>query len=112
MEYEILMFLHDYPEYDTATDIVGVRKLTKSHVSSALKSLKEKGLLEKFYSKSNKKTVYLRVTSRAEEILSAGEKAEHTFRQRIFFGFCDEEIEQCKDFFARLCANADNGLKR
>ena len=37
MEYDILMFLYHNPEYNTAADIVRIRKSTKSHVSTALK---------------------------------------------------------------------------
>lgn len=32
MEYDILMFLYHNPEYNTAADIVRIRKSTKSHV--------------------------------------------------------------------------------
>ena len=32
MEYDILMFLYNNPQYRTAADIVKVRKSTKSHV--------------------------------------------------------------------------------
>ena len=44
MEYDILMFLHGNPEFNTAADIVKIRKSTKSHVSTSLKSLENKGL--------------------------------------------------------------------
>ena len=42
MEYDIMMFLHNNPQYDTAADIVKTRMLTKSHVSAALKALEDK----------------------------------------------------------------------
>ena len=38
MEYDILMFLYNNPEYNTAADIVRIRKSTKSHVSTSKKS--------------------------------------------------------------------------
>ena len=56
MEYDILMFLHGNPEFNTAADIVKIRKSTKSHVSISLKSLENKGLIEKKQSESNKKS--------------------------------------------------------
>ena len=37
MEFDILMFLSNNPEYNTASDIVRIRLLTKSHVSISLK---------------------------------------------------------------------------
>ena len=42
MEYDILMFLHNNPQFNTAAEIVKVRKSTKSHVSTSLKSLEYK----------------------------------------------------------------------
>ena len=43
MEYDILMFLHSNQQYNTAADIVKIRKSTKSHVSASLKDLEKKG---------------------------------------------------------------------
>ena len=45
MEYDILMFLHNNPQHNTAAEIVKVRKSTKSHVSISLKNLESKGLV-------------------------------------------------------------------
>ena len=47
MEYDILMFLYNNPEYNTAADIVRIRKSTKSHVSTSLKVLEDRGLIER-----------------------------------------------------------------
>ena len=43
MEYDILMFLHNNPQHNTAAEIVKVRKSTKSHVSSALQIFQRRG---------------------------------------------------------------------
>ena len=56
MEYDILMFLHGNPEFNTAADIVKIRKSTKSHVSTSLKSLENKGLIEKKAEQNQQKT--------------------------------------------------------
>ena len=57
MEYDILMFLHHNPQYHTAADIVRVRNSTKSHVSTSLKVLEERGLIEKKVADGNKKHI-------------------------------------------------------
>ena len=54
MEYDILMFLYNNPQHNTAADIVRYRKSTKSHVSMSLKVLEEKGLIERRIDKDNK----------------------------------------------------------
>ena len=55
MEYDLLMFLHNNPQHNTAAEIVKVRKSTKSHVSSSLKNLESRGLIERIQSADNKK---------------------------------------------------------
>ena len=47
LEADILMFLANNPEYDTARDIVEKRRLAKSHVSVGVDALAERGLLER-----------------------------------------------------------------
>ena len=57
MEYDILMFLHNNPQNNTAAEIVKIRKSTKSHVSTSLKTLENKGLVERKQRKENKKHI-------------------------------------------------------
>ena len=45
MEFGVLMFLYNNPQYNTAAQIVSMRHIPKSHVSISVKSLMEKGLL-------------------------------------------------------------------
>ena len=45
MEFTVLMFLANNPQYDTATQIVRYRHLAKSHVSVSIRSLQERGLI-------------------------------------------------------------------
>ena len=44
-ETDILMFLANNPQYDTAADISRIRRIPKSQVSVSVKSLCEKGIL-------------------------------------------------------------------
>ena len=45
MEFTVLMFLTNNPQYDTATQIVKYHHLAKSHVSISIRSLQERGLI-------------------------------------------------------------------
>ena len=56
-ETDIIMFLANNPDYDTAADISKVRRILKSQVSVSVKSLCEKGLLTGTYKDGNKKSV-------------------------------------------------------
>ncbi len=94
MEYDILMFLHNNPAYTTATDIVSIRRLTKSHVSSALKMLEEKGYIRRYYELNNSKTVHIEVLESAKGILQEGYRVQKDFLDTLFFGFSEDERNQ------------------
>ena len=89
MEYDILMFLHNNPQYNTAAEIVKIRKSTKSHVSTSLKNLESKGLVERIQSKDNKKHI----------------------AQNVLRGLTEEETRLCIRVFDKICNNAEEQLK-
>lgn len=110
MELDILLFLHNHPGHDTATDIIKIRHLTKSHVSSSIKTLEEQGYLEKFYQGSNGKTIHLKVTDKAAEILAGGLKAQKAFSNLVFQNFSDEQIANMEKNLKRLTDNVQTAL--
>ena len=111
MEYDILMFLYNNPQYNTAADIVKVRKSTKSHVSTSLKLLEDKGLVEKKPREGNKKHIEIILLDAAQEIVKAGLNVQENFINNIFRGLTEEEVLTCKSVFAKICNNAENCLK-
>lgn len=54
LENDILMFIYNNPAYNTAADIVRIRKSTKSHVSTSLKVSEGRGFIEKESTKTIK----------------------------------------------------------
>lgn len=111
LEYDILMFLYNNPQYNTAADIVKVRKSTKSHVSTSLKFLEDKGLVEKKQSEDNKKHIEIVLLDSAQQIVQAGLNVQKEFVKNMFRGFTEEEMVMCKSVFNRICNNAENCLK-
>ena len=102
MEYDILMFLHNNPQNNTAAEIVKIRKSTKSHVSTSLKTLENKGLVERKQSKENKK---------AELIVEAGLNAQKEFAKNVLSGMTEEEKHMCMKVFDKICNNAEKCLR-
>lgn len=111
MEYDILMFLYNNPLYNTAADIVKVRKSTKSHVSTSLRLLENKGLVEKKLCEDNKKHIEIILLDSAQKIIQAGLNVQKEFVQNMFRGLTEEEIVMCKSVFSKICNNAENCLK-
>ena len=110
MEYDILMFLYNNPQYNTAADIVKIRKSTKSHVSTSLKFLEDRGLIEKKQSEDNKKHIQIFLLDPAQEIVRTGLNVQKQFMNNMFQGLTEEEMVMCKSVFRKICDNAENYL--
>ena len=111
MEYDILMFLYNNPHYNTAADIVRVRKSTKSHVSTSLKKLENKGLIERIQKEDNKKHIEIVLLDDAALIVDAGLNAQKQFAQNVLRGLTEEEKHVCMNVFDKICNNAEELLR-
>lgn len=110
MEFNIMMFLSDMPEHDTASDVIRIRMFTKSHVYSAVKTLEDKGYITKVFSGSDK-AAHLKLLEKANEVIDAGHIARKDFASQLLVGFSDEEKDKCRQFLHRMCDNARIGLE-
>lgn len=112
MEYDILMFLHNHPQHNTAAEIVKIRKSTKSHVSTSIKDLEKKGLIDRIRSADNKKHIEIVLLSAADPIIEAGQSAQRQFAKNVLSGLTEEEKRICMNVFHKICSNADYFLKK
>ena len=106
MEFDILMFLSNNPEYNTASDIVRIRLLTKSHVSISLKELETCGLVKTAFLNNNRKTMHISIQEKAAPVIADGKLAQQEFAQKLLQGFSLEEVEMYSKLFQRTCENA------
>ena len=111
-EFDILMFLTNNPEYDTAADIVRIRLLTKSHVSMAIKNLKKRGFLAASFNEHNKKSMHLMILPAAQPAVEAGKAVQKLFQQQRVKDFTAEEKQQYKHIFEKICHNARTGMAK
>ena len=111
MEYDILMFLHNNPQLNTAAEIVKIRKSTKSHVSTSLKKLENRGFVKRIQSEDNKKHIEIVLLDRAALIVEAGLNAQKQFAQDVLSGLTKEERHMCIKVFDKICNNAEEQLK-
>lgn len=111
IELDILLFLANNPGYDTATDIVEIRYLTKSQVSSAIKHMEGCGFLRKEYTKGNRKTAHLRICDPAAKIVTDGQAAQHRFFEIMTEGIPQEELDSMRRCIDRVSKNIDRYVK-
>jgi len=108
MEFTILLFLANNPQYDTAAEIVKYRRLVKSHVSTSIRSLQEKGLLSAQHWEPDRRTQHLKVLPAAQAAVEDGQAAQKRFGEALFEGFSGEEY----DLLAALMDRIDGNIRR
>lgn len=111
MEFVVLMFLANNPDFDTAAQIVKYRRLTKSHVSLAVRALLEKNLLIGVDGVDDRRTIHLSLLEDADEIIEAGRQVQKQFFETIFEGFTREERDQMAEFMNRIDENIKNNIR-
>lgn len=107
LEYDILMFIYNNPAYNTAADIVCIRKSTKSHVSTSLKVLEDRGFIDRRVDKDNKKHVTIHLLQLANEVIEDGIWVQKEFAQDMFEGLSEEEIKVFMSVFQKVYDNAE-----
>lgn len=110
-EFDVLMFLYNNPEYDKACDIVDKRHISKSHVSSSLKSLEERGYIKVKFEENNKKNKHLVLCEKSKEITKEGKEIQNHLFNILMKGFTKEEIKTYNDNLRRMNQNVKEALR-
>lgn len=111
MELDILLFLANNPRFDTATEIIEIRYLSKSQVSASVKALEAYGYIRKEYAEDNRKTAHLKICEAAFPIVEDGRAAQERFIAVMLRGMTEEEIECMKQYFEHMWENINTYLK-
>lgn len=111
IELDILLFLANNRMYDTATDIVEVRYLSKSQVSAAISRMEACGYLRKEYARDNRKTAHLRICDAAAQIVADGQAAQKRFFSIMLQGMTQEEMDGMKRCMDYIFKNINRYLK-
>lgn len=105
IEVDVLLFLANNKQFDTASDISTIRKIPKSHVSLAVNCLFKKGYLKKNPDVLNKKKIHLTITNRSAEIVHYGIEQQKEFTDVLLNGFSVDELNTLKTYFNRMEKN-------
>lgn len=108
---DILLFLANNTRFNTAAEIVEVRYMSKSHVSTTIDILVKRGYIRKEEVEEDKRRLGLKLTSKAQPVIEAGEQAQVEFIDVITRGFSNEELDQLYTILERMDNNAKVYLK-
>ena len=83
MEFNILLFLANNPDYKTARDIVEVRHIKANLVSMNVDKLVQEGYLERYAVASDRRKTKLLCTGKADPIIRRGRAVQNAFFKRL-----------------------------
>lgn len=106
MELDVLLLLGNNPDCDTASDMVQLRQLTKSHVSKAVEHLTALGLVLQQRDEMNRRRIHLHLAEAAQPILREGRAAQKRFVEVLTRGLSDEDKAAAARILTVMLKNA------
>lgn len=112
IEANVISFLYNNPEKDTAGDIAELRMLAKGNVSQAVDTLIQKRLLGRRQDPQDRRKFHLFLLPDAKPVTDAMEAVREIFTQEIFAGLSEEEQALFFHIQERIQKNAQTAMKR
>lgn len=112
IEVDILAFLHNNPQRDTASDIVELRMLPKGNVSQGVDALLRKGLLTRRQDEQDHRRIHLALTPAADFLRPALEDMTRNFQHGLFAGFDEQTKALYWQMNRRISQNAMEGMRQ
>lgn len=110
LEADILLFLANNPQWDTARDIVERRHLAKSHVSMGVERLTARGCLQRFTLPGNRKVIHLRLLPPAGPVVKRGRELQDRYAQLLLDGLTEEERVRLRQLLDRVAENVERAI--
>ena len=107
-ELDVMLFLHNNPEYDRAVDIVTRRGMAKSHVSLSVANLEQRCLLQRRESEEDRRTVHLMLTEAGSRIAREGRETQAVFFTKMYEGVERQEFEVWQSVTQKIRENLTN----
>ena len=111
IEADVISFLQNNPEKDTAADIVELRMLSKGAVSKAVESLIQKSLLDRRPDQQDRRRIHLILRPEAGPVTESIESVQDEFWDMVLEGFTEEELERYARFRKKLLNNIDRAME-
>lgn len=106
VEIDVIAFLRNNPDCDTASSIVEFRRIAKSHVSGAVESLTDRGWLTKEQDTRDRRCTHLRLTDDADAAAEEITARQKEFSAALRDGISEEELAAFGELLQKLTENA------
>ena len=111
LDLDLLLFLYNNPELNTARDAVTYRGFAKSNVSTAVETLTEKGWLTVEPDPESRRIKRLVLCPGRQAELGRLAEQQAAILNRIGEGFTQEELRQFREALARMDQNMTKALE-
>ena len=105
VELDVLLFLHNNPDYDTARDIVEYRLLAKSYVSKAVDLLIRRRFLAAVEDSRDRRILHLTICGAASGILKEALSAQQTIFKTAVKGIPEKELSVMEKVMSQMSEN-------
>ena len=110
-EVDVMIYLYNNPEYNTASDITEFRRIPKANVSQAVESLVQKGYLTKASDSTDRRRDLLFPTEQSKDILTVLNKIDKLYSDLLFTNFTEKEREEFSRMSRKVLQNANAALQ-
>jgi DNA-binding MarR family transcriptional regulator len=108
---DVLMFLANNPEFNTAGDVCRYRNIKAALVSFHVEKLVEAGFVERQAVKGDRRKCRLVCTKKAQPVIKEGRELQKKFAQKLIAGFSDDDMAHFKKCLHIVSNNIDSILK-
>lgn len=104
-EVDIIAFLKNHPQKNTAADIVELRMLSKAAVSKGVDSLIQKSFLEREPDQKDRRKMHLKLTLKAQPVMRDIQTTQEAFVKLLFRDFTEQEYSTYFQMRERMVSN-------
>ena len=105
--FQVIMFLANNPQYNTARDVCRMRGIKTGIASIAVEQLIQMGYLERKTDPNDRRIQRLYVTEEAAELVKQGREVQQEFAQAITGALRPEEMELYFSLIEKIMARID-----
>ncbi|MBE5953056.1 MAG: winged helix-turn-helix transcriptional regulator [Lachnospiraceae bacterium] len=105
IDMEIIIYLANCGNEDTARDIANTNMFTKGHISQSVKRLSDMGYVSIVHDEKDMRVQHLKLTDKVRPMIDEMVQQKSEMEKCVFAGVTEEESETMKRVFEKMCAN-------
>lgn len=106
--FDVVMFIVNNPEHNTARDITTYRGITSGMVSISVEKLIQSGFLERNQKVSDRRIQFLTPTEKARGLIETGKLIQKQFVEVLNHGISADDREKANEIIRTITANIEN----